>query len=69
MGRFIRRHLALFWLGLASLGLASSPVVATATERILHRVGTDDPATVDPHKVSLPGEQLIVLDLFMGLTT
>ncbi len=69
MGRFIRRQIALLWLGLASLGLASSPVVATAAERILHRVGTDDPATVDPHKVSLPGEQLIVLDLFMGLTT
>jgi len=42
---------------------------AAAKERIFHRVGTDDPATIDPHKVSLPGEQLIVLDLFMSLTT
>lgn len=45
------------------------PVTADAAERILHRVGTDDPATVDPHRVSLPGEQLVVFDLFMSLTT
>lgn len=43
--------------------------VSSAAERIFHRVGTDDPATIDPHKVALPGEQLVVLDLFMGLTT
>lgn len=43
--------------------------LAEASQRIFHRVGTDDPATVDPHRVSLPGEQLIVLDAFMSLTT
>ncbi len=40
-----------------------------APERTLHRTSTDDPATVDPHKIAFPGEQLVVLDLFMGLTT
>jgi oligopeptide transport system substrate-binding protein len=40
-----------------------------AKERTFHRTGTDDPSTVDPHKIAFPGEQLVVLDLFMGLTT
>jgi ABC-type oligopeptide transport system substrate-binding subunit len=40
-----------------------------AAERIFHRVGTDDPATLDPHKVALPGEQLVILDMFMSLST
>ena len=43
--------------------------VAAAAERTFHRTGTDDPATVDPHRIALPGEQLVVLDLFMSLTT
>jgi oligopeptide transport system substrate-binding protein len=52
--------MVLWWVGVVS---------ALGAERILHRVGTDDPATVDPQRVSLPGEQLILLDLFMSLTT
>jgi oligopeptide transport system substrate-binding protein len=55
------------WLVAAALVFAA--LQGVAAERIFHRVGTDDPATIDPHKVSLPGEQLIVLDLFMSLTT
>jgi oligopeptide transport system substrate-binding protein len=54
-------------LCLASACALSLPVAAA--ERVFHRVGTDDPATVDPHRVSLPGEQLITFDLFMSLTT
>ena len=58
-------------LGMLLLITASSlwGAMAFGAERIFHRVGTDDPATIDPHKVSLPGEQLVVLDLFMSLTT
>lgn len=53
-------------LALAALLL---PALAAAAERVLHRTGTDDPATLDPHKVAFPGEQLVVFDLFEGLTT
>jgi len=49
--------------------LAALPLVGSAADRIFHRVGTDDPSTVDPHRVAVPGEQLIVFDLFMSLTT
>ena len=42
---------------------------ALGAERVLHRSGTDDPSTVDPHRVAFPGEYVIALDLFMGLTT
>ncbi|MCP5467341.1 MAG: peptide ABC transporter substrate-binding protein [Steroidobacteraceae bacterium] len=45
------------------------PLTTTAAERTLHRTGTDDPSTVDPHRIAFPGEQLVVLDLFMSLTT
>ncbi len=45
------------------------PPAAVALERTFHRTGTDDPSTVDPHKIAYPGEQLVVLDMFMGLTT
>lgn len=62
------RQLRLCALLLALMG-AHWSVWAHGAERIFHRVGTDDPATMDPHKVSLPGEQLVVLDLFMSLTT
>ena len=48
--------------------LAAWPTLHAA-ERVLHRVGTDDPSTIDPHKASFPGEQLIIVDLFMSLTT
>jgi oligopeptide transport system substrate-binding protein len=54
---------------LAALVVALQPLDAAATERVFHRTGTDDPSTVDPHKVAFPGEQLVVLDLFVGLTT
>ena len=40
-----------------------------AAERVLHRTGTDDPSTIDPHRIAFPGEQLVVIDLFIGLTT
>ena len=50
-----------------ALSLSAGPL--EAAERIFHRVGTDDPATLDPHKVALPGEQLVTLDLFMSLST
>ena len=54
------------WLALLLLAISHT---AFGAERILHRVGTDDPATVDPQRASLPGEQLILIDLFMSLTT
>lgn len=53
---------------LLALGVAPAAPLAAA-ERTLHRTGTDDPATVDPHKIAFPGEQLVVLDMFMSLTT
>jgi oligopeptide transport system substrate-binding protein len=56
---------ALLWLVALSCGLPG----AAAAERVLHRTGTDDPSTVDPHRFAFPGEQLVVMDLFMGLTT
>lgn len=36
---------------------------------IVHRAGTDDATTLDPHKVGYPGETTIMSDLFVGLTT
>ena len=57
------------WVLLLTMLASQWSVWAFGAERIFHRVGTDDPATIDPHKVSLPGEQLVVLDLFMSLTT
>ena len=55
------------WMAL--LLLLAPGVSHAAAERVLHRVGTDDPSTVDPQRAALPGEQLILLDLFMSLTT
>ncbi|HPF27885.1 MAG TPA: peptide ABC transporter substrate-binding protein [Steroidobacteraceae bacterium] len=43
------------------------PGVAITAERVLHRAGTDDPTTIDPHKFAYPGESTIVSDLFVGL--
>jgi oligopeptide transport system substrate-binding protein len=57
--------LALLWLAALAAGLP----VAAAAERVLHRTGTDDPSTVDPHRFAFPGEQVVIVDLFMGLTT
>lgn len=59
----------LLLLLLASLAAPCAPVQADEGERVLYRTGTDDPSTVDPHKVAFPGEQVVVFDLFMGLTT
>ena len=56
------------WLLLLLAGLLAAPG-ASAAERVFHRSGTDDPSTVDPHRMAFPGEQLVVVDLFMGLTT
>jgi ABC-type oligopeptide transport system substrate-binding subunit len=61
--------LAVAALAAVSLCAAAPPVAAATGERVLHRTGTDDPSTVDPHKVAFPGEQVVVFDLFMGLTT
>ena len=47
----------------------AGPSRAEAAERVLHRTGTDNPSTLDPHQISFPGEQLFILDLFTGLTT
>lgn len=63
------RRLGLLWLSLLAACVLGTPPAAVGAERVFHRTGTDDPATVDPHKVAFPGEQLVLLDLFMGLTT
>ena len=67
---WIRRgstRIATVLLGLFLLVPAIGP--AAAAERVLHRTGTDDPSTIDPHRIAFPGEQLVVIDLFIGLTT
>ena len=43
--------------------------VNAAYGQILHRAGTGDPATLDPHRFVDPWEATIVMDLFIGLTT
>ncbi len=63
------RAISLAIAALCLAGIVTSPATSAAAERTFHRTGTDDPATVDPHKIAFPGEQLVVLDLFMGLTT
>lgn len=67
------RPLAMLWgvllTGWIALTSVESLGTVKETGRIFHRVGTDDPSTLDPHKMAFPGEQLVVLDLFMGLTT
>lgn len=60
---------ALFVVTTALPLLVACTATAAAAERVFHRTGTDDPSTVDPHRFSFPGEQLVILDLFMGLTT
>ena len=45
------------------------PAVGVAASRVVHRAGTDDATTLDPHKVGYPGETTIMSDLFVGLTT
>lgn len=64
-GAWLARLIGVALLATAAVGAAS----LAAAERTLHRTGTDDPATVDPHKIAFPGEQLVVLDMFMSLTT
>lgn len=58
------------WLRLLSmvalLGLATA---AQAGEHVLRRSGTEDPATLDPHKAAYPGEFNVISDLFTGLLT
>jgi len=58
--------------GLQRVGLAlllCALAVPALADRVLHRGGTDDPASLDPHKIFLPSEFNIVSDLFVGLTT
>jgi oligopeptide transport system substrate-binding protein len=45
------------------------PAAAAANAKVLMRAGTQDPATLDPHRFALPGEVQIVSDLFLGLLT
>lgn len=55
---------------LATFASFSSNAQAEAPPRnIVHRAGTDDATTLDPHKVGFPGETTIMSDLFVGLTT
>lgn len=49
--------------------LSVAPGAAGAAGKVLYRGGTQDPATLDPHRVALPGEVQIVSDLFLGLLT
>lgn len=49
--------------------LIAASLLAPAVADDLHRVGTGDPATLDPHKIVDPWEATIVMDLFIGLTT
>ena len=63
--RGARRLCAALASALLLLG-ALAPLPRRRAERTLHRTGTDDPATVDPHRSTFPGEQLVVLDMFMG---
>ncbi len=53
---------------IALLGLATG-AEAEAGENVLRRSGTEDPATLDPHKAAYPGEFNIISDLFTGLLT
>lgn len=55
-------------VALASLAAVICIEATAANVRVLHRTGTDDPATLDPHRISFPGEQLVTLDLFESLT-
>ena len=56
--------------GAVGAGSGMWPGRATAAGlRVVHRTGTDDATTVDPHKVGYPGETTITSDLFVGLTT
>ncbi len=59
------------WLGTIAAVLlgTASPDIAESAQRVLHRAGTDDPTTIDPHKFAYPGESTIVSDLFVGLST
>jgi ABC-type oligopeptide transport system substrate-binding subunit len=57
---------------IASLLLSLGPPAAeaqTVARNVVHRAGTDDATTLDPHKVGYPGETTIMSDLFVGLTT
>jgi oligopeptide transport system substrate-binding protein len=51
------------------LQVLAVPVTTQAAQRVVHRAGTDDATTLDPHKVGYPGETTIMSDLFVGLTT
>jgi hypothetical protein len=61
----VTRLAALF----ASLLVALLPTSGFASGKVLLRAGTQDPATLDPHRFALPGEVQIVSDLFLGLLT
>jgi oligopeptide transport system substrate-binding protein len=54
---------------LIAMTLLAAIQPATAEEKVLRRSGTDDPATLDPHRVAYPGEFNVISDLFTGLLT
>ncbi len=54
---------------LAVLPSVTAAQSLAAARNVVHRAGTDDATTLDPHKVGFPGETTIMSDLFVGLTT
>jgi oligopeptide transport system substrate-binding protein len=56
------------WVLLLAVALLL-PQASGAAEHVLRRAGTDDPATLDPHRVAYPGEFNVISDLFTGLLT
>ena len=64
---FRARHNLFFCLLLAALA-AGSPYTGRAAD-VIHRGGTGDPATLDPHRIVDPWESTVVMDLFIGLTS
>jgi len=54
---------------LLALALLAIAPLADGADRVLRRSGTEDPATLDPHRVAYPGEFNIISDMFIGLMT
>ena len=52
---------------IAAFAAVALSIPALAGE--LHRAGTGDPSTLDPHRFEDPWESTIIMDLFQGLTT
>lgn len=67
----VTRRATLVLVAVACLGAVAGlgAGAAQAAMRVVHRAGTDDATTLDPHKVGFPGETTIMSDLFVGLTS